>query len=297
MTDQGSSKQPGRTGFVVWVVMVAVPLVTACVLATIAKGINGLVAAATIATALGTLALAWQTFALAKATRKSVEESSAELGELQRQRALLERQADTAVEQVTASQAAALAAEKARVDAIAPLLYLEVEISGIEVFESGQPMVILSPGWQRPASYLRNLRFDVALNLTLENVGRAPARLSFGETSWFLEGRQSGNLTGVDLKPGKVYRDRYIVRLFGDQAVQGEFVKMPFTYEGTMHAEMSDRIQWNGWVTPATVDEMDVVPHELPLNSGGAQVIRTYPNIERPEEMAEARKKLIEGTP
>lgn len=135
------------------------------------------------------------------------------------------------------------------------------------------------------------------MRLILENVGAAPARLAFGDTSWFLEGRQEQNLTGAVLKPGEKYVDTYVVRLFGDQITEGLYVKMPFTYEGTMHGEMSDRIQWNGWVTGGKVDGMDVAPADLVVNSSGAQVIRSYPNIERPEEMAKVRKALIEGTP
>ena len=65
MTADNPMPRTGRKPFVVWVIVVAVIVVGASVLGSILAGIEGLVAVATIATALGTLALAWQTFALA----------------------------------------------------------------------------------------------------------------------------------------------------------------------------------------------------------------------------------------
>ena len=257
---------------------------------------EGVIIGATIGTALGTLALAGTTYLLARETRRAVAESGAELVEIQAQRVLLERQADSATAQAASSAAAALAAEKARVDAISPLLYCEVSLGTVSVFETDQPTVFPNAEWKRPASYLPNIRFDVELVYRLENVGSAPARLSFGGTSWHLEQRQKKNLNGIDLKPGDTYADTYMVRLSGQEAVDGKLIRMPFTYEGTMHGEMFDRVQSKGWVTGAKLDGMDAVLHDLILNAGGALVIRDYPNIERPDEMRTQRESLLDDT-
>jgi hypothetical protein len=205
---------PSRKPFVVWVFFVAVIVVGACVLGSVLAGIEGLVAAATIATAFGTLALAWQTFALAKATRKAVEESGDELEELKAQRGLLERQTDGIAAQAEAtarlaesSSLGALAAARTRIDSVSPLIHTTVRMTTLLTFfkhdgtsDPASGPVTKWHRWSEPQ--LKEYRFEVTIAFALRNVGKAPANVSFGDTSTFLEEVSAQKLTGVVIEPG-----------------------------------------------------------------------------------------------
>ena len=306
MTADKPAPPPGRKRFVVWVVVVAVVVVGASVLGGVLAGIDGLVAAATIATALGTLALAWQTFALAKATRKAVAESGDELDELKAQRGLLEKQADGIAAQAEAtarlaesSSLGALAAARTRIDSVSPLIHTTVQTTAFLVFEkdgtswTSRP-VATADQWFEPQ--LKDVRFDVTIAFTLKNVGKAPANLSFGDTSAFLENVSAKKLTGVVIEPGQEWHDTYIAKIYGPEGVNQTEVRMPFTYEGILYAEMFDRIQWNGSITPLLLNDGIAKQSERVVNHSGAQVFRTYPSLEEPERIA-AQAKVIQNGP
>jgi hypothetical protein len=262
---------------------------------------EGVIIGATIGTALGTLALAGTTYALARATRETVREAGAELAELKDQGKLVAEQARIAGEQAAAtarladaSKAGAEAAEKTRIDAISPLVQCVVTMAGVEVTDrqkAQQPFGV-DETWY--SAQLEDLLFKVALRFVLTNVGRGSARVSFGDTSTFLNRVRAEGMDAVTLAPGEKFTDHYEVFFNSSKTTAGEFVKMPFTYEGIMHGDMFDRIQWNGWVTPLMEASPGVAKqHDRILNSSGAQVFRSYPNLERPEEMAEQRANLI----
>lgn len=307
MTAEKPAPVPSRKRFVIWVIVVVV-VVGASVLGTFWKGIAGLVAAATIATALGTLALAWQTFALAKATRKAVEESGDELEELKAQRGLLEKQAEGIAAQAEAtarlaesSSVGALAAARTRIDAVSPLIHTTVRMISYVVFEKDgdgwgtmfRP-VTAEDQWFEPQ--LKDVRFEVAIGFTLKNVGRAPANLSFGDTSTFLGGVTAKKLTGVVIEPGKEWEDKYIVKIYGPEGVNQTIVRMPFTYEGILYAEMFDRIQWNGYITPLWLNDGVAKMADRVVNHSGAQVFRSYLSLEEPERIAAQAKVIVEGS-
>lgn len=298
--------RPSRKRFVVWVIVVAVIVLGAAVLGSILAGINGVVSAATIATALGTLALAWQTFALAQATRKVVEESGDELEELKAQRKLLEKQADGIAAQAEAtarlaesSLLGAQAAARTRIDSVSPLIHATVQMTTFLVLErngsswTSRP-VTPTDQWFEPQ--LKDARFEVTIALTLKNVGKAPANLSFGDTSTSLENVSAKRLTGVVIEPGEEWQDTYIAKIYGPHGVNQTEVRMPFTYEGTLYAEMFDRIQWNGYITPLLLNDGVAKGSERVVNHSGAQVFRTYPSLEEPERIA-AQARVIQNGP
>ena len=306
MTADNPMPPPGRKHFVVWVIVVAVIVVGTSVLGSILAGIEGLVAAATIATALGTLALAWQTFALAKATRKAVEESGDELEELKAQRGLLEKQADGIAAQAEAtarlaesSSLGALAAARTRIDSVSPLIHTTVQMTTFLVFFkkdgtswTSRP-VTTADQWFEPQ--LKDSRFEVTIAFTLKNVGKAPANLSFGDTSTFLENVSAKKLTGVVIEPGQEWQDTYIAKIYGPEGVNQTEVRMPFTYEGILYAEMFDRIQWNGQITPLLLNDGIAKRSERVVNHSGAQVFRTYPSLEEPERIASQAQVIQNG--
>lgn len=295
---------PRRWVWAVLVFAVVVMLALLCLVGFAADTGNhgeGVIIGATIGTALGTLALAGTTYALARATRETVREAGAELAELKEQGKLVAEQARIAGEQAAAtarladaSKAGAEAAEKSRVDAIAPMVECVVSLAGVEVTNrerQNQPFGA-DVTWYVPQ--LDDLRFAVRVKFVLTNVGRGPARVTFGDTSTFLERVRAEGLYAVTLAPGGTFIDIYVVNFTGAKAVEGEYVKMPFTYEGIMHGDMFDRIQWNGWVTPLIEQSPGVAKQsDRIVNASGAQVIREYPNLERPEEMKKVRAHLI----
>jgi hypothetical protein len=165
---------------------------------------------------------------------------------------------------------------------------------GLKLTNRDRAQLPITVGQTWYSAELEDLRFTVTLKFVLTNVGRAPARLTFGDTSTFLTKVAAKGTPAVELDPGAAYIDQYDVDFTSAETTHGKYVRMPFTYDGIMHGEMSDRIQWNGWVTPlAVVSEGIAKQNARIVNASGAQVIRDYPNLERPDEMAEARKKLL----
>jgi hypothetical protein len=294
---------PSRRAFVLWIIAVVVVVAAACVVGTLLAGVNGLVAAAAIATALGTLALAWQTFALARATRKAVDESGSELEELKTQRALLEKQADGIAAQAEASIRLAetsamgsLAAAQTRIDAVSPLIYLRGDLTSVIVVEvpgGARRSLTDVDQWFEPQ--LKDVRFEVILHFRMKNVGNAPANVSFGDTSTFLEGVVRDKLTYVILEPGEVWDDDYIVKIYGPEAINQTEVRMPFTYEGVLYAEMFDRIQWNAMVTPLLLNDGVAKLAPRVVNGNGAHVFRSYTRMDDPERIKKQADFIMYG--
>jgi hypothetical protein len=263
---------------------------------------EGVIIGATIGTALGTLALAGTTYGLARATRQTVREAGAELEELKAQGKLVSEQARIAGQQAEAtarladsSRAAAQAAEKARIDAISPLVQCRVTLDNIEVVNRDRQRVQYSGEMTWSRAQLADLRFTVTLGFHLKNVGHGPARVTFGDTSTRLETVLRDTIDFTELGPEGTFSDQYKVHFTGDEITAGELVKMPFTYSGIMQGEMFDRIQWNGWVTPLFEQTPGdpIVQHPRLINSSGAQVLRDYPVLEYPEETAKAQAALV----
>jgi hypothetical protein len=287
---------------VLWIVIAVIAVMVGCILAVIFKAGDILVAAATIATALGTLALAWQTYALAKATRKTVEESGDQLEELKKQRELLERQADGSTAQAEAtsrlaesSSLGALAAARSRIDAISPLIHTKVQTSHFLVFDKsgGERSVEVADEWFEPQ--LEEVRFEVTLTFLLKNIGTAPANVSFGGESSRMEQVVREGLSGIVIEPGGQWRGNYVVKVWGPDGIKPTDVRMAFTYEGVIYAEMFDRIQWNGQVTPLLLNGGRAKKAERLVHSSGAQVFRWYPRLEEPERIAKQAKFIQDG--
>jgi len=293
---------------------IAISVLTLVVLTVIAKAVGQLdwfIAFATVGTALGTLGLALYTYRLAQSTRESVEGSSeltklayAQLGEVQSQRDLLAEQAEKAGLQAEAtrrladaSETSATEAAKARIDAIAPLVHMTISSGSVRVKHGpaeASRYLQQSDEWYEPQ--LRGLSFQVSLPFRLHNVGVSPARVAFDYTAERLEYAARRGLAPQVLEPGDSYEDQLLLHFAGVEAKDSKLIALSVTYEGLLHGEMFDHIQWKGWVAPLKQGDGTWVPNDERwlVNSGGASVIRSYPNLERPAEMAEARARLLD---
>lgn len=271
------------------------------------------IAFATVGTAMGTLVLALYTYRLARSTRESVEGGDRlgnlardQLSEVRAQRDLLQEQARKAGLQAEATQRLADASElstveaaRARIDAISPLLHLKVSLLKTEVRTwqaQERQKLATDDGWYEPQ--LKGLTFEVSLAFVLKNTGTSPGQVALNHTLEHLQGASAAGLRNIDLDPGETYRDVLVVCLAGSDAKSGKQVHVSLTYDGLLSGEVIDRVEWNGWVTPLKEIEGKLVPNDPSwvINAAGATVIRSYPNLERPEEMAAIRARLLDPT-
>ncbi|WP_164702624.1 hypothetical protein [Modestobacter sp. KNN46-3] len=268
---------------------------------------------ATVGTALGTLGLALYTYRLAQSTKESVKESSqltalslSQLDEIRAQRELLAEQARVAANQAEATRRLADASEtsvqeaaKSRIDAISPLVLMEIALLDTEVREQGANSRVLIDADQWYEPQLRNLSFLVSLTISLRNVGQSPARVAFDYTTQNLQPWRSNAHPPITLRPGQLFEDSLSVWLSGSDAVAGKLVKVTVTYEGMIHGEVFDHVQWTGWVSPLKNNDGVAMRNEERwiVNAGGAVVIRSYPNLERPDELAAVRERLLNPEP
>ncbi|MCU1669463.1 MAG: hypothetical protein JWP40_2390 [Blastococcus sp.] len=268
------------------------------------------VAFATVGTAIGTLALALYTYRLAQSTRESVKGAdrlialaNSQLEEVQSQRKLVAEQAAKSGIQAEetrrvadASEASAMEAARARIDAIAPLIHMTIRLAEMHlqnvVTRERRPLQA-DDKWYEPQ--LRELLVQVELDFVLHNVGRSPAQIQFNYTLEGLVAAAQNGLHSMSLDPGETYEDRLVVRLTPDELKGGKLLGLQLTYDGMIHGEVFDHIQLNGWVTPLKAADGVWSRNDAQwmINAGAATIIRSYPNLERPEEMAEVRKRLL----
>ena len=273
--------------------------------------LDAFMAFGTVGTAVGTLGLAAYTYRLAGATIRSVEGADRmaslaerQLDELQEQRAVIVIQAEKAGEQAEATRdlaevsgVTAKEAARARIDAIAPLVDMQVRLGTAWVSGPGDAGarrgITEADSWYE--AQLKDHAFGIVLRFRFKNVGASPAQVAFGDTSTELVGVAAGEARGLTLGHGQEYEDVLRVHFAGDDARQPRLLRIPVTYNGLLHGEMFDHIQWNGWVTPLReVDGRYVLNEwESIVNSAGAQVVRSYPNLDQPEMMAEGRARML----
>lgn len=266
---------------------------------------------ATVGTAVGTLGLAAYTYQLARATIRSVEGADRmaslaerQLHELQEQGGIIATQAEKAGEQAQATRdlaevsgVTAKEAARARIDAIAPLVDMQVRLGTTWVAEIGDAGVrrgITEADFWYEAQ-LKDHVFGVVLKFWFKNVGASPAQVSFGDTSTQLVKVAAGETRGLTLGHDQEHDDTFRVQFVGDEAKQGRLLRIPVTYNGLLHGEMFDHIQWNGWVTPLREVDGRFVPNERQsiVSSAGAQVVRSYANLDHPGLMAEGRAAML----
>jgi hypothetical protein len=282
--------------------------VVASVVAGVVGDLAWLIAVATLGTALGTLGLAYYTFLLARSTRQSVEGSQemAELavrqfGELQEQVRLARVQSDALREQAAAAVTSAAAAQnsikeaaKARIDAIAPLLDMSVTALTIECRVDAGHYAEVTGDQQWHEAQLNDIRVRVGLAIELVNIGSSTAYINFPSYKYDLEGLSKIMGPRITRLPvGESYKDRLYVDFAGPNTANGELVHMVVQYHGPMHGDTSDDLHWRGWVHALTLAGGIARRAEWLLNAGPGSVIRSYPNIERPEEMAEVRSRVV----
>lgn len=274
-----------------------------------ADALDGFILFATLGTAIGTLGLARYTYQLARATVRSVEDAERMAGvaedqlvELKKQRDIIATQAERAGEQAEATRRLADAASvsateaaKVRIDATAPLVHLRVAYQFTQVIDAERAIVQRvrdTDQWYE--AQLRGLVFEVLLNFHFRNVGSSPALLAFSSAAQ-LENVSQGRLSNLALDPDETYEGVLIVRFAGEDAKSARLIDVPVTYEGLLHGEMFDHVQWNGWVKPLSFADGIAMPQGVRgvLGSAGARVVRSYPNLEHPEMMADGRVRLL----
>jgi hypothetical protein len=249
---------------------------------------------ATIGTAIGTVGLAAYTFQLASVTRESVAGAKSQLDEVKAQGVSLAKQAEAMLAQTDSSAASAKSAERARIDAIAPLVSLRVYYSSGFIGVGGDKPMTMHKNETWPLHQLPVIRIETHLTFEFKNVGNSPASLEFGGLASQLKNVADKRLSPCLLMPGQVFKDEFVQRFDGRESVDGLLLKFAITYNGLLHGEMFDHIEWKGWVTPLKLDgETLRVNNGYIVNASSAQVVRSYFNLERPEEMANLRENLL----
>lgn len=255
----------------------------------------------TAGTALGTLGLAIFTYLLARSTKKSVEGANDELTELKAQRELLDKQAEASRKQAQATADLVIASKlnadqstMARINAYAPLVNMTVSVASAEfVLGNGGPKLL--PGTQLSSILGDSQPIKVTLRFDFKNHGNSPALLSFGdEAGWMTNIAQSGSHR-VELAPGDSYTDTLDVIEDIASFKEPKIKRIQVTCNGLLHGEVFDTIAWYGWVQPFSVTGEIGYVDSLPkmLKSSETQVVRTYPNLDQPDEMAETRARLL----
>lgn len=261
----------------------------------------------TAGTALGTLALAFYTFRLAQSTKNSVEGSQDELTEVRAQRALLVEQAEASRQQaqatadlVAASKANTDQAYRARIDAYAPLVNMTVSAMSVQYMQ-GQSGSELVRGIELNSVAGDSRPISVTLRFDFTNHGHSPALLFFGGEAALLDRIVQNGSNRVVLAPGGSYADTLAITGSIADFTRPKLQRIKVTYNGLLHGEVFDTITWYGEIRPFRVSGETAVVSSLPntLNGSEAQVVRTYPNLERPDEMAQVRARLLgyEHTP
>ncbi|MCB2176461.1 MAG: hypothetical protein KQH57_11680 [Actinomycetales bacterium] len=259
-----------------------------------AQALGWFSASATFGTALGTVGLALYTYLLARHTDRSVGNAERltnlsidQLEEVRKQGRLIEEQVRVANQQT-------LETAKARIDAISPLLTLVVATSRVGLVQ-GSERTRLHEATEIAERDLDHATIEVALDVTIENVGASPAIVTLGDTSSSVAFDRDTN--PFVLVPGGGDHGPMTVRFYGRKATEQKIISIPITYVGSLHGEVFDRLQWNGIILPATARDGFATIRPIPVivSSSGAQVVRSYPNLERPEEMAEARARFLEA--
>ncbi len=294
-------------------VMIASIWIILTVAAVVTGKLGWYVAVATFGTALGTILLALYTYRLALSTQESVRESRDlgtlardQLSEVQKQRGLFSQQLDSMITQAIATKELAVAASRsaveaarARIDAIAPLLRLTVNVAEVWTREPGSDVRgRLDPMQRWFVPELRGKIFDVVIDFELHNVGFSSALVTLTSGSFGGYGIDfEGGPQNIVLETGEKYKTHMIVTVLGADAVESKRLSVAVTYHGLLHGEMFDHLQWDGWVTVLSLADERATPVEADemLNAGFAQVVRSYLNLERPEEMAEGRARLLKG--
>lgn len=252
----------------------------------------------TLGTAVGTIGLATYTYALARETarsaktgRKSLEATWAmaraaerQLDELGRQRTILQAQAD-------ASGHAAAAAERARVDAASPLIFLRVELEAVWLQDEGTRREI-SRSDQFTRADLRRVTVGVDATFHFSNVGYSPALLSFGNLAGRMRIASALSPAAVTLAPGEDHLDQYTEHFEAATATAGVLRNIAVTYDSLLHGSMFDRVQWKGWITPLEEQDGVLRLRRSHILNGSVQVFREYPNLDLPEEMSTVRARL-----
>ncbi len=283
------------------------------VLAYFTGGLDWLNVVAVLGTALGTLGLAAYTYQLARSTATSVHESEQALVlgheqlkhiqsqvELSREQvAISNRQAEAGAQQVAAAHASTLEAAKARIDALAPMIQMTVEaerVLELDPEQNGDHTLQVDVGidkWYHESD-LRNRSFTVPLRVELRNVGHSPAELTVTQPFEFDNSWEQSPIGRYVLQPGQMLGAVAVERFIGEDASNSRLVEIVVTYDSLMHGEVFDRVQWYGHVSALQVADGKARRAKWVLNAWRAgQVIRSYPNLDRPEEMAQTRERLL----
>jgi hypothetical protein len=242
-------------------------------------------AVATAGTAIGTVGLALYTYELAKSTQKAVDDGDKQLAELQ-------RQVKSTAELATASKAQVEQAFKSRIDIYSPLVGIHTELQGIQylVEPGGFELVPGSPVEEEPLYPI-----EVVVGFTFQNYGKSPALLTFSGLAATMDFISTAQSKRIVLQPEQTYEDILRFTAPFNDFVLGHPIDILVTCNGLLHGEMSDEVYWRGLIRPFKNlgnGGREVAEIEDMIDSAGSQIVREYPNLERPDDMEAARARL-----
>lgn len=273
-------------------------------------GEDWLMQGATLGTALGTIGLAVYTFILARATQKSVEGAvdalavarqqadalATQADLLRRELAALDSQAESGRASAAASRDSVREMTRSRIDALAPLLDLRVNLSDVRQLRDrlGPCVRGLFPGDVGVESDLDAIEVEARLRVTLKNLGASVAYVQFGGHASRLERAQGVEGAQTAIEAGETWASDWHCPITGRDALEGRDITLNITYHGAMFGEIADVVQWRGNVRFLDAKRGILVPLEPPIMTAGpSQVMRAYPNLEMPEEMARLRAERM----
>ena len=229
-------------------------------------------------TAVGTLGLAFYTYGLAHASQRQVEISEAHLD---------------------AAEATTIEAARARIDAMSPLLGLTVSLEGVMIGGTlnGAPRG-LSDREDWSEDELDEVRMSATLKIALVNYGHSPAHVFFPSMDpdpSELLARSFGSRY-LMIPPGDRYADALVIRLTGREAADGRACEFVVTCDAAIHGSVFDTLRWLGTLQPLRVEDGHAKRNkQIPLNAGGASIVREYPILDRPAEMRALAERIRLG--
>lgn len=244
------------------------------VVAAAAGGVDWLIGVGGAGTAVGTLGLAYFTFAVAERTTQLV-------GSSQRLEAAATGELSAARAQAEAAAATAREAQRARIDALAPILDFNVRFREARARVRGiapSGHIVLVPG-ERQERNPNILSFDATLAVSLKNLGRTSAFASFRHVGATIPGLP----TFVQIEPGRDVT--FTASLDYPSSAANPFDSRELRFEIELYGPMSDGpIDQVTWIADLTLVEHEAGGWHLasePLRIRDYQVSRQYTPFER----------------
>jgi hypothetical protein len=218
----------------------------------IVDGVEGLNTAAIIGTAAGTLGLAYFTLTLAVTTVDVVRSSQRLEAISQRQLEIGRAEVAYGHEEALAATQAAAEALRSRVDSVAPLVDLRVEIPNPPAarhrgLADAQWVTLGRGGPVQPTPPVGAAEFNVSLRIEIRNYGRTPAQVRFTHVGVALA--DAPPLIRVEPDPSALQAFWAPLRIPDFTAAQeGREISYDATIEGPLTGATIDELRWTGEV-------------------------------------------------